>query len=146
MAVASRNVDVPDDAPVGEWPYEALVSVIERGTIRDWARLTSHIRQDPWGPVARQVEQYLSYGEAWGVAPLLRRRIAAARADAEAGDKAAVAAEVRALVDRSGLTATEFASRVGTSRTRLSTYQRGRVTPSAALLRRMQRVAEQARS
>lgn len=143
MAVAFRNVEVPDDAPVGQWPYEALVSAIERGTIREWARLTSHIRDDPWGSVARQVEQYLSYGDAWGVVPLLRRRIAAARAEAEADDKAAVAAEVCALVERSGLRATEFASRIGTSRTRLSTYQRGRVTPSAALLRRMQRVAEQ---
>lgn len=35
---------------------------------------------------------------------------------------------------RSGLTQAEFAARIGTSRTRLSTYLRGTVMPSAALL------------
>jgi transcriptional regulator with XRE-family HTH domain len=55
-----------------------------------------------------------------------------------------VAGQVRALVEASGLTAAEFASRIGTSRTRLTTYRTGRVTPSATLLRRMRRVADAA--
>lgn len=42
----------------------------------------------------------------------------------------------------SGLSRAEFASRVGTSASRLSTYVSGRVTPSAALLLRMRRVAD----
>jgi hypothetical protein len=36
--------------------------------------------------------------------------------------------------------------RLGTSRTRLSTYMSGRVTPSAALMLRMRRAATQARA
>ncbi|MGF1647054.1 MAG: helix-turn-helix domain-containing protein [Kineosporiaceae bacterium] len=40
---------------------------------------------------------------------------------------------------RSGLTSTEFASRIGTSRSRLSTYASGRVVPSAALMVRIRR-------
>lgn len=142
MAVAFRNVDVPAGTPVDEWPYEALVTVIERGTVTDWAVLTREFRRDPWGRVARQVERYLSYARPWGVAPLLSRALVSARAEAESHERATVAAEVRALVDRSGLTAAEFASRVGTSRTRLSTYRTGRVTPSATLLLRMRRVAD----
>ncbi|MGI8949078.1 MAG: helix-turn-helix domain-containing protein [Ornithinimicrobium sp.] len=46
------------------------------------------------------------------------------------------------LVAASGLTTAEFASRIGTSRTRLSTYRSGQVTPSAALLVRMERMAD----
>lgn len=45
------------------------------------------------------------------------------------------------LLARSGLRRTEFASRLGTSRSRLSTYLSGTVVPSAALMVRAQRVA-----
>jgi DNA-binding transcriptional regulator YiaG len=60
---------------------------------------------------------------------------------AEAAERALVAEEVRRLVDVSGLSLTEFASRMGTSVSRLSTYRSGRVTPSAALMTRMRRVS-----
>ncbi len=142
MSVRFRNVEVPVDAPVEQWPYEALIAAIERGTISDWARLTRQIREDPWGPVARQVELYLSYAQPWGVGPLLERALSSARTDAQADERAAIAADVRALVEQSGLSPTEFASRIGTSRSRLSTYRNGRVTPSAALLLRMRRLVE----
>lgn len=140
MSVAFRNVDVPPGTPPGDWPYEAIATVIERGTVTDWAILTSAVRNDPWGPVARQVEHYLGYSRPWGVAPLLERAIQAARLTGERDERAAVAAEVRDLLAASGLTTAEFASRIGTSRSRLSTYVNGRVTPSAALLVRMQRL------
>ncbi|MDR1151363.1 MAG: helix-turn-helix domain-containing protein [Bifidobacteriaceae bacterium] len=41
----------------------------------------------------------------------------------------------------SGLTAREFARRLGTSESRLSTYATGKVTPSATLLIRMENLA-----
>ena len=50
-----------------------------------------------------------------------------------------VAAEVRALITSSGLTVAELASRVGTSRTRLSTCRSGRVVPSATMMSRLRR-------
>ncbi len=142
MAVSFRNVEVPPGADVRAWPYEALVAAIERGTIGDWARVTRELRAEPWGPVAREVELYLSYAQPWGVGPLLTRALASAQEHAAAEERAAVAAEVRRLVDQSGLSPSEFASRIGTSRTRLSTYRNGRVTPSAALLLRMRRLVE----
>ena len=52
-----------------------------------------------------------------------------------------VASEVRNLVGRSGLSKQDFAERIGTSRSRLSTYMSGKVVPSAALMVRMRRVA-----
>lgn len=139
MTLAFRNVDVADGG-VESWPYEAIVTAIERGTIVDWAVLGRAIGSSPWGEVARQVEEYLTYADEPGVAPLLRRRIARARADQAAAEQADVAALVRTYVVRSGLSRAEFARRVGTSRPRLSTYCSGKVTPSAALLLRMSRV------
>lgn len=140
MAVTFRNVEVAAGTPVQHWPYEAIVTVVERGTVTDWALLTAAIREDPWGVVARQVESYLAYSRPWGVAPLLERAILTAREMAEQDERAAVAAEIRELLAVSGLTTGEFASRIGTSRSRLSTYLNGRVTPSAALLLRMRRL------
>lgn len=142
MSVAFRNVDVDPDSPVDTWPYEAIVTVIERGTITDWAVLTRAIDDDPWGPVARQVEEYLSYEDPYGVGPLLARAVERARRQAEESERREVAQQVSALIARSGLTTAELASRVGTSRSRLSTYRTGRVVPSATMLCRIERVVE----
>lgn len=142
MSVAFRNVGIDPAAPLDRWPYEALVTLIERGSISDWVRLTREMDADPWGVVARQVEDYLGYESPAGVGPLLQRALVRARAQAEASERATVAREVDELVARSGLTMTEFALRIGTSRTRLSTYRSGAVTPSAALLVRMRRTVE----
>ena len=48
---------------------------------------------------------------------------------------------VRRMISRSELSRAEFASRIGTSTSRLSTYTTGKVLPSAALMIRMDRVA-----
>lgn len=87
MSVSFRNVDVDPAAPVETWPYEAIVSVIERGTVSDWAVLTVAIDREPWGVVARQVEEYLSYESPYGVGPLLERAIVRAREHAEAREQ-----------------------------------------------------------
>lgn len=142
MSVTFRNVDVDPSAPVETWPYEALVTLIERGTVGDWLILTREFDRQPWGPVARQVEKYLSYERPYGVAPLLERALARSRAQAELRERAEVAQEVAELVARSGLSLAELASRVGTSRPRLSTYRSGKVVPSAAMMLRLRRVVD----
>lgn len=142
MSLTFRNVDLDPGAPLDAWPFEAIVTLLERGSVTDWAQLTAHIKGQPWGVVARQVEDYLGYERPAGLAPLLERAITAARASAERRERADVAARVDELIRRSGLTTAEFASRIGTSRSRLSTYRTGSVTPSAALLLRMERLAE----
>ena len=88
------------------------------------------------------MEQVLSFSRPYGVAPLMDRLIADARAGAESRERAEVAGEIRSLLAASGYKRDEFASRIGTSTSRLSTYLNGRVTPSAALMTRMRRVSE----
>jgi DNA-binding transcriptional regulator YiaG len=136
-ALAFRNVDASPDDPVGDWPLEAIQTALERGGLSHWRRLAEAVRADPWGRVARAIEEVLAYSRPYGVAPLMERVVARARAAAEASEREAVAAEVAKLIEASGLTRAEFASRIGTSASRLSTYATGKVTPSAALLVRM---------
>lgn len=138
-----RNVTVDASAPVSTWPYEALVALLERGSSKDWAVLTGEIDHDPWGPVARQVEEYLAQEEPPGLAPLLRGR-SPGRATRPRRRNAQVCHDIAPLVSESGLGMGEFARRIGTSRSRLSTYRNGRVVPSATLVKRMERVAAQA--
>jgi DNA-binding transcriptional regulator YiaG len=143
--LAFRNVDASPDDPVSKWPQEAIQTALERGSLSHWQRLAKAIRAEPWGPVARRVEEVLTYSRPYGVANAMERIVARAREAAEADERQAVAAEVARLIETSGLTRTEFASQIGTSTSRLSTYATGKVTPSASLLLRMRRVASHAR-
>ena len=140
-ALAFRNVKASPDDPVATWPIEAIQTALERGGLPLWRKLAREIRAQPWGPVARRVEEVLSYTRPYGVAEAMERSIALARREAEEGERRAVAEEVRGLIERSGLSRAEFATRIGTSASRLSTYATGKVTPSAALLVRMRRAA-----
>lgn len=144
-ALAFRNVSASPNDPVAEWPQEAIQAALERGSLSHWRRLARAIRDEPWGPVARRVEEVLTYSRPYGVAKAMERVISRAREAAETSEQQAIAGEIVRLIDESGLTRTEFASRIGTSASRLSTYATGKVTPSASLLLRMRRVASHAR-
>ena len=137
MTLLFRNVNASPEDPVEDWPVEAIRSALERGGLEHWRRLAAAISTDPWGPMTRQVEQVLIHARPYGVAELMERVIADARARAEAGERAHVRGEIAALLDEAGCTQEEFASRIGTSASRFSTYLSGKVVPSAALLVRM---------
>ena len=141
-ALAFRNLDVTPEDPVSAWPLEAIQTTLERGGLTSWRRLAAEVRAEPWGPIAREIEEVLTYSRPYGIATAFERTISRARAAAEASERQAVAAEVAELVRESGLSRAEIASRLGTSTSRLSTYVSGKVTPSAALLVRMRRLAE----
>jgi len=145
MSVNFRNVDASSAEDVRTWPYEALVAVIDRGLVADWKPVFAEIRRSPWGSVARRVERYLAYRERDGIGVLFALAIEHARTRADESERADVAARIRAAVERSGLTNAQFAELVGTSASRLSTYLSGKVTPSAALLLRMERAASRSR-
>ena len=140
--LAFRNVDASPRAPVSSWPVEAIQTALERGGLSDWRRLAAEIQDQPWGTLARQVEGVLTYSRPYGIAETMERVIARAREATEKREREAVAGEVRGLIRESGLSRAEFASRTGTSASRLSTYATGKVVPSAALLLRMRRVSE----
>lgn len=141
MTLRLRNVDADPDGPVEAWPAEAVRTAIERGGLAHWHRLAMAIDADPWGPVARRVEEAVAVDPAEGSGALLAEVLRVARDRAQASERAEVAGEITRLLAASGLTHARFASRVGTSASRLSTYLQGTVTPSAALLVRMRRVA-----
>lgn len=140
-ALRFRNVDADPTDPVATWPTEGVMAALERGGLSDWQRLAAAVHADPWGPVARRLEDALRATQPYGVAVLMERALQRARAAAEAGERAEVARRLRSLWLASGLERTGFAERIGTSPSRLSTYLSGKVTPSAALVVRMERVA-----
>jgi predicted XRE-type DNA-binding protein len=106
--------------------------------------MAAAIRSDPWGPVAQQVLEAVRLARPYGTTELFEAVIDGARKEAVDSERAEVAAEVRQLVAGSGLSAQDFASRLGTSRSRLSTYMSGKVVPSATLMIRMRRAAGRA--
>lgn len=120
----------------------AVWTKIERGSLQEWRRLARAVEQEPWGRTARQIEQALAISRPYGIAPALERVIDTARREQTERERRAVAERVRALIAASGLDRAEFAERIGTSTSRLSTYATGRVVPSAALLLRMESLAE----
>jgi DNA-binding transcriptional regulator YiaG len=141
VSLAFRNVDAAVSDPVDSWPQEALQAALERGDLRHWRRIAAEIRASPWGPVARAVEEILGYSRPYGVAGLMERAIKAAREQAARSEVEEVAGRIRELLASSGLSIGEFATLVGTSRSRMSTYLSGKVVPSAAMLVRMERAA-----
>jgi DNA-binding transcriptional regulator YiaG len=145
-ALKFRNITASVADPVETWPFEGILAAVERGTLPDWRRLAAAIRADPWGPVAQQVLEAVELSRPYGTAELLATVIERARQDAADDERDEVAAEIRGLVARSGLSQQDFALRLGTSRPRLSTYMSGKVTPSASLMLRMRRVAAQAQA
>ncbi len=141
MPLQFRNVDASPDDDVRSWPFEALVAAVDRGLVGDWQPIFAELRREPWGAVARRVERYLSYRERDATSRLFELAVDRARTDAEKHDQRAVAARVRAAIEASGLSAAQLAERVGTSASRMSTYANGKVTPSAAMLLRVERHA-----
>jgi DNA-binding transcriptional regulator YiaG len=144
-ALKFRNLSASPEDPVETWPFEGILAAVERGTLPDWRRLAAAIDADPWGPVARQVQEALAMSRPYGTTELMRAVIETARSEAARSERETVASEIRSLVQTSGLSQREFAARTGTSASRLSTYLSGRVAPSAPLLLRMREVARRAR-
>lgn len=141
MTVAFRHLSTRPADPLSEWPTEAVQAALERGSLHEWRRLADEIRSQPWGRTARQVEEVLSHSRPYGVADLFDRTIETARGSSEAVEREVVAAELRALVASTGLTQGEFAQRIGTSPSRMSSYVNGAVVPSATLMVRARNVA-----
>lgn len=139
-----RNINATPADPVEQWGVEGILAAIDRGSLPHWRRVAAAIVADPWGPVAADLEEALRLAEDVGVAATLRRILASAREDVDASAKAEVQRRLHTLVETSGLTAAQFAQRLGTSASRMSTYLAGKVVPSAALLVRSEIVSRDA--
>lgn len=133
MTLAFRNLTVTPDAPVSAWGVEGILAAIDRGELSDWRRVVAAVWAEPDGEVAADLAEALELAEDTGVATALRRSLDRARMSEAERLGAMIAEWVRA----SGLTQAQFAREIGTSASRLSTYVRGKVVPSAVLAQRM---------
>lgn len=131
-----RNINQTPDMPVEDWGFEGVFTAIERGGLLHLRRITDSILADPFGEVAESVLE---------IAPLLTRPAADALArivrEARGGVAATVARRVRLALRISGLSYRQAAERLGASASQLSNYATGKVTPSAAMLLRIEALA-----
>ncbi|HYA50761.1 MAG TPA: hypothetical protein VEG33_06285, partial [Streptosporangiaceae bacterium] len=102
-ALKFRNLTASPDDPVETWPFEGILAAVERGTLPDWRRLAKAIQADPWGAVAQQVLEAVRLVRPYGTTELLEGVVARARKLAADSERGEVAAEVRRLVNDSGL-------------------------------------------
>lgn len=140
-ALRFRNLNVDPSDPVTSWGVEGLLAAIDRGSLPDWRHIATAVSVDPWGPFVKDLVQALELAEDRGVAETLRRAVEQARAQVEQSARDEVRRRLAAFVEDSGLTAAEFAARLGTSASRLSTYLAGKVVPSAALMIRAESIS-----
>jgi len=133
---------VPDSRPVEFWSTSAIREAVESGDLATWQRITTALKRDPYGRTARQVEEVLETASSYGISEALAEVLARTRAHLEADERAEVARQVRALLDRSGLGQHEFASRIGASSEDLGSYLAGDVSPSASQMVRMRRLSD----
>ena len=144
LSTPLRNVDIEPGTAPGEWPAEAVQTVIERGSLSEWRTLAAEIRRSPWGRVARVVEGITSWAEHPGLDEVFVAIITDARQSVVANGRNAWAKYVRQLRADTGLSMREFAALAGTSASRLSDYENGRVSPTTDALARLSHAAEAA--
>ncbi|GAB2996155.1 XRE family transcriptional regulator [Mycobacterium bourgelatii] len=130
-----------EDQPVEFWSTAAIREALESGDIATWKRIATALKRDPYGRTARQVEEILA-GARYGISKALWEVLDRARSHLEANERAEVARHVKLLVDRSGLSQPEFASRIGVGADDLTAYLDGTVSPSASLMIRMRRLSD----
>jgi DNA-binding transcriptional regulator YiaG len=136
-----RNLDFDSAAPLDQWPAEAIETVIDRGSLSDWHDLAAAIQRNPWGPAARTAENVVSWGEHYGVDPLIADVIRRAREEVALRGRAEYAAQIHAWRAQTGMTLRRFALAAGTSASRLSDYENAKVAPTTDVLGRLGHVA-----
>jgi DNA-binding transcriptional regulator YiaG len=141
MITRFRNLDFDIQAPMDEWPAEAIETIIDRGTISDWRCLAGAIARNPWGPAARTAETIVGCGEHYGVDALISKAISRAREDLTLEGRAVYAAKIRGWREQTGMTLRQFARAAGTSASRLSDYENAKVAPTTDVLGRLGHVA-----
>lgn len=146
-ALRLMMVDDGDDTPAAPLGSErALAKVFGKGDLELWRRLVTAALADPWAGRTDEVLGLLDPERRPGEHAAVSALADLARRMAEEDERRAVADHIRTTIAGTGLTQRQFATLVGTSPSRLSTYVTGSVTPSAAMLLRINRMAKRART
>lgn len=128
----------PSGLPASPAAFHAL---LKRGTVEEWRATLAPVARNPWSPYAEDLAQLAEGAGLPIVAQSLRACRDVYQLRLEGQERMAVAHEIRNRVALSGRTQREFAAYIGTSPSRLSTYVNGKVTPSSAMLLRIQRAS-----
>lgn len=123
-----------------------LLAAFASGDVLLWRRLVAAALAEPWAGRADGHLALLDQAERPSEFASVRALAEMARRIAEEDERRAVADHIRTTIASTGLTQREFATLVGTSPSRLSTYVTGSVTPSAAMLLRINRMAKRTRT
>ena len=124
------------------WSTAAIRSALQTGDISVWQQIVLAIKRDPYGRTARQVEEVLAGARPHGISTALSEVLTRSRNHLAANEQAEVARHTRLLVQRSGLSQQEFASRIGVPTASLVDYLDGSASPSASLMIRMRRLSD----
>ncbi|WP_377323489.1 helix-turn-helix domain-containing protein [Pimelobacter simplex] len=116
---------------------DELVTLLEQGSLVEWRRHLQRLATSPWGPYAESISELADAADR----PAIHTVLAWCRAWGHDREREQIARHVQHLVAVSGVSQRQFAARIGTSPSRLSSYIRGSVTPSAALFLRIQRAS-----
>lgn len=131
-----------DNGPVEFWPTAAIRDALHSGDITVWQRIVVAIKRDPYGRTARQVEEVLNSAAPYGVSQALNEVLVRARSHLENNERTEAARHVRILMERSGLSIEEFASRIGVNAADFTSYLAATVSPPASLMIRMRRLSD----
>jgi len=142
MSVSFRNVDVDESAPLGTWPPEAIEILVDRGNLSDWRRIAAALARDPWGPLARTVEEIVGLDSHYGIDRILERVLERERERRTLAGRRRYADRLRDLRRSAGLSMRELAAAAGTSAARISDYENARVAPTTDVLARLEDVLE----
>lgn len=135
---AIRNVTVDSTCPVSALHPEVVEIMMDRGSLSDWRLLVAEIEREPWGRIARIVENVASWGEHYGVDRLMGRVIARSREQVDSEARQRYAARIRSWRHDAGLTLRQLAELAGTSESRLSAYENAKVAPTTTVLGRLE--------
>jgi DNA-binding transcriptional regulator YiaG len=135
--------DLPRTPPIRT--PDQLMDLVHHGNARRWRAALLPLIESPWGPYGEHIVKLTKDAGLDVIHDILQECRKVFRQRQEQRERDAIAREIRRLVAISGLTQRQFASQIGTSPSRLSTYVNGRVIPSAAMLLRIRRVAHNQR-
>lgn len=144
MTVQFRNLTTTWHDPIDQWPYEAVVTTMERGLVSDWQPILRDLRARPFGRIARYVTHYAKDPDDKAAAAFFSGALRRARVSQEEKEREEVIRRIRRAIDATELSQADFARAIGTSASRLSTYLSGQVMPSATMLIRVENLAREA--
>lgn len=128
-----RNIKATPADPIDTWGVEGILAALERGTINHWSRIIAAAKSNP--KVERELLQATKECQNQAVVRWIGWQLEPDSPEIR------VAKRLQHLRLQARLSQRDFAEKLGTSPSRLSTYLAGKVMPSADFMYRAEQVA-----